>query len=194
MRDNNPPIRDFWCDPRQHRCDVLVRQAMKPVSLDSLAAYFLRQGNQVSDRRLSSMKARIEACDLRHVGQTLRNCFDGTDVVGLVQRGERRQGAEFSQHLWCYDSRARVKRPTMHNAMPNTHHLRATIHRFQPSSQMIECVAAIADLVGSTIHKDLAFSILRVDPRRTPDSIYLATRFQTPIPFGSCEDTELQAG
>src|SRR3954453_10158706 len=104
MCDNNPAFRDFGRNLRQYRCNVFVRQAMKPVSLDSLATYFMRQGNQVGERRLSSMKARIEAGDLRHVGQTLRNCFDGPDVVRLVQRCERYQTAKLRHDLWCHDS------------------------------------------------------------------------------------------
>src|SRR5437763_213331 len=68
-----------------------------------------------------------------------------------------------------------------------------SIHRLQPTRQLVERVTAIADLVGFTIDKDLPFSVLRVDPWRSPDSFDLAPRFQTPIPFRPCEYTELQA-
>src|SRR3954470_17016320 len=156
---------------------------MKPVSLNSAATSFLRQGNQVSGRRLSSMETCIETGDLRHVGQELRNCFDSPDVVRLVQRGQGCQSAQFSEHLWCHNRRSRVARPTVYNAMPNAHDRRATIHRLQPSSQLVKRVAAIAELVEFTVENDLPCSAFRDDPGRTPDSIYLAARFQTPIVF-----------
>ena len=89
MRDDDAPFGNFRRDLRQDRRDVLVRQAVKAVSLHARLADFARQRNELGDCRLPAMEARVEAGDLRHAGQALEHRFDRRQVVRLMERSQR---------------------------------------------------------------------------------------------------------
>ena len=84
---------------RQHRGDVFVRQAMKAVSLHAGRADLARQRHELRDRRLAAMEAGVEAGDLRHAGQPLRDRFDGRQIVRLMERRQRHQRPKLVENL-----------------------------------------------------------------------------------------------
>ena len=45
------------------------------------------------------MKAGIEACYLRNIGQSFEDCLDGCQIVWLVQRGKWDELIEFGKNL-----------------------------------------------------------------------------------------------
>jgi hypothetical protein len=86
---------------------------------------FARQGNRFGDPRQGSVKTRLEARDLRHIGQVIENSFNRCQIMRLMQRGKRRQITEFSQDLRCHHGWICVPRTAMNDAMSNTDHLLA---------------------------------------------------------------------
>ena len=105
------PAGDLRRDLRQHRRDVLVRQAVKAVALHAGVADLARQRHELGDRRLAAMKAGVEAGDLRHVAAGVRHDrLDRREVVRLMQRRERHQRAQVLEHLRRDDRRTREVR------------------------------------------------------------------------------------
>src|SRR5947209_864161 len=92
------------------------------------------------------METRIEAGNLRHIGQPFSHCFNSCQIIGLMQRSERYQTAKFSQDLGRYYCRPGEPRSAMHDTMSNTHDLRTTIARLEPRSQSIDCSLTVVHL------------------------------------------------
>ena len=67
---------------------------MKTVALHPGAADLHGQRNQLGNGRLPAMKARVEAGNLRHIGEQRGYRVDRGEVVRLV---ERSQGLQLSQ-------------------------------------------------------------------------------------------------
>ncbi len=68
MRDDDASVRDVGSHVGKHRRDVLVRKAVEAITLYAPGADVARQGNDFGDGRLSAVKARVEAGDLRDTG------------------------------------------------------------------------------------------------------------------------------
>ena len=73
---------------------------MKTISLQARFAKLTRQRDQLRDRRVTTMKAGIEAGHLRHVGQSLEDRFDGCQVVRLMQ-AEPEEPVAYSSARTC---------------------------------------------------------------------------------------------
>jgi hypothetical protein len=56
---------------------------MKPVALNSFVAYFLWKRDQIHYRIVVAVKARIEASNLWHIGQSFKHCFNGSKIKWL---------------------------------------------------------------------------------------------------------------
>ena len=85
-----------------------VREPVESVALHAAATEIARQRHDLGDRRLAAMKARVETGDLRHARQSLGHGIDCGEVVRLMERRERHQGAEVRQDLRRDDRRPRV--------------------------------------------------------------------------------------
>ena len=70
---------------------------MKSISLQTVFAEITWKRHQLRNRRLTAMKARIKAGDLRHVWQSLEYRFNCRTVVGLMQWSQRNQFAQFGK-------------------------------------------------------------------------------------------------
>ena len=84
---------------------------MKPVTLHAAATDVARQRNHFRNRRLAAVEARVEARDLRHAREPLRRCLDRSEIVGLVQRGQRDERSEFGKYFRRDDRRTDVRGP-----------------------------------------------------------------------------------
>jgi hypothetical protein len=127
MRDDHASSRDFRRHMRQHVGDVLVGQSVKAVSLHTGTADLARQGNHFRDGWLSTVKTRVEACDLWDIWQPVGSRFYRCKIVRLMQRGEWHQAMKFRNDLWCYQRRAGEARAAMHYSMANAHYSRSTV-------------------------------------------------------------------
>ena len=85
MRDDDFSFRDFGSDFGQDRCDVLVRNPVEAITLDSGPAGLLWQGHQLGHPLMSAVKTGIKARDLRHAGQSIEGRLDRREVVRLMQ-------------------------------------------------------------------------------------------------------------
>ena len=132
VSDDHAPAGDLRRHLRQDRGDVLVRQAVEAVALHAGAADLAGQRHHFGDRRLTAMKARVEAGDLRHTGEPLGDRFDRREIVRLVERSERHQLAQFFQNLRRDDRGTGEVRPAVDDAMADTEHARAAVGRAKP--------------------------------------------------------------
>ena len=174
-----PAISGAAC--RQHRRDVLVRQAVKPVSLDTRLSDVLGQRHQLGDRRLSAMEARVEAGDLRHAWQPRRGRVDRGEVVRLVERGQRDEIAKVLQHLGGDERRAGVARATVHHAMADAEHARSPVARTKPGRELIERGTRVAHgLAERPLIEGRARGVLRGEPRGGPDAVDLPACLELP--------------
>src|SRR5690242_13683284 len=111
-----------------------------------------------------------------------------------MQRGERCQTAEFSNHLWRHHGWASKFCSAMDHTMSDAYYLTVAIYRLEPYSQRIQRPAAVTHIRGFLIHKCPALAVLCEDPRRRPDALDLTARFKMPrARRRSTENTELKA-
>ena len=72
---------------------------MEAVALHAGAADLPRQGNELGDRRLAAVEARVEAGHLRYAGKPVEDRLDGGQVVRLVERGQRDERPQLLEDL-----------------------------------------------------------------------------------------------
>ena len=101
--DDHAPARDLRRHLGQHGRDVLVRQAVEAVALHAGAADLRGQGDELRHRGLAAVERGVEAGDLRHAGEPLRDRLDGGQVVRLVQGSQRHQLPKLLQDLGGHD-------------------------------------------------------------------------------------------
>jgi hypothetical protein len=181
---------------RQHRGNVFVRQPVEPVALHAGGADLPRQRHDFGDGRLAAMKARIEAGDLGHAGETLRDRIDRRKVVRLVKWSQRDQCPQLLQHLRRHERRTGERRAAVDDAVSHTDHSRTFVPGTEPPCERLQRRAPVASgralelLVG---HAGAA-AVFSGESRRGPDPFDLAPRFETPrAALGSLVDAELQA-
>ena len=86
-----------------------------------------------SDLRLRLVERSIEAGDLRQRRMELRECGNGGEVMGLVQRRERNEASEFGNDLGVDQHRALIEQPAMDDAMARRDQLMLREAPFQPA-------------------------------------------------------------
>src|ERR1051325_1158877 len=94
------------------------------------------------------MKARVEARDLRHFGQSLEDCFDGRQIVWLMQRSKRDQLIKLCENLPVNERRACEQRPSMNDTVAYAPHTRPSVAGTQPPGESINCAVSIAHRSG----------------------------------------------
>ena len=183
VRDNDAAVRDLGRDLRQGAGDVLVREAVKAVALHAGVAKFLRKRNEVGERGLRPVEAGVETGDLRDGGQALGYCFDGREIVRLMERRERNQTVQLFENLRCDQSRTAEARAAMHDAMSDGQDAGAAVHRAKPRREGVETVSLILHIVEFQIGERARFD----HPGRTaaarPNAGDLAAGGQPPV-FG----------
>jgi hypothetical protein len=144
MGDDHALPGNLWRHLRQHRSDVLVRQAMKAVTLHASATDLLRQWHHFRHGRLAVVKAGVEAGDLWHAGLALRHGLDRREVVGLMQRRERHQLAQLSEQRGRDDRRVGALAP-VHDPVTHAKKTGVGVSRAQPLEHLLERAARVAD-------------------------------------------------
>ncbi|MOA37871.1 hypothetical protein D3C78_1595000 [compost metagenome] len=66
---------------------------------------------------MTAVKRRVEARHLRYPGAAFTNHADGRQVVGLMQRRQRRERIQLGQHGIVHQHRFGQVRPAMHHAV-----------------------------------------------------------------------------
>jgi hypothetical protein len=97
--------------------DVLVGKSVKAVALDAGFRQPSRQREQPRQLRLGLMELGVEAGDLAQAWTVLRDGLDRSQVVRLVQRRERAQGAQRGQRRRGDFHRRGEAIAAMHHAM-----------------------------------------------------------------------------
>src|SRR5262249_55972738 len=96
-------------------------------ALNALLAEFARQRNEFHNFRVTTMKAGIEARDLRHAGQLFEDCFNRGQVMWLMEWSERNELIEFAHHFGVHDCWAFEARATVDQAMAPAGPARAAV-------------------------------------------------------------------
>src|SRR5262244_3318710 len=96
---------------------------MEPIPPQSVFTVIPRQWYDGCHFRMVGMKSRVKARNLTHVRQSLANCFDSREIVGLLQGSQRYKFVQICQDLSTnYDWRG-VAAPTVHDSVPNSQHV-----------------------------------------------------------------------
>ena len=195
MRDDHAPARDLGRDRRQHGRDVFVRQPMEAVALDAGVADLGRQRHELGDRWPATMKAGVEAGDLRYAGNPFPHRLHCREVIGLMQRCERDERAKVLEDLRRDDGRAGVTRTAVNDTMTHTTDGGAAEVLSQPVGDEADRCPAIPDgAVQRSIGQRLPGPVLRRESRARADARYLAACFELPrCGVGPSEHGELQA-
>ena len=113
------PAAAFASNFRQHRGDVLVRQAMKSVSSHAGGVQLLGQGESLRHLRICAVERGVEAGDLRQLGRALEQPTNGSEIVRLMERRQRDQLFKRRRHAGIDEHWLREVQPAMHDAMPD---------------------------------------------------------------------------
>ena len=178
--DDHAPVGDLRRHLRQDRGDVLVREAVEAVALDAASRSSAGSGTSSATPDCAAMEAGVEAGDLRHAGQALGHRLDRGEVVRLMQRRERNQGAQIVEHFRRDDDRAARSRAAVHDPMADAEHARAAVPAAQPVGQRVErgrgrrrrCLSSVS------LGDDGAAAILGGEAGRRPDAFDLAARLE----------------
>src|SRR5690606_12463400 len=91
MGDDGAPGQGRAGDLREARHHRLVGQTVEAIAAQAALPELERQGEACRLARLRGVKRRVEAGDLRQIGEAAFQRADGRDVVRLLQRGQRNQ-------------------------------------------------------------------------------------------------------
>ena len=94
MRDDHPAARNLGRNLLQPAGDELVGQAVEAVAPHALVVEMFRDRVVVGQRIVAAVKRRVEARDLRQLGDTGEDSADGCEIVRLVQWRQRDQAFE----------------------------------------------------------------------------------------------------
>ena len=141
---------------------------------------------------LRPVEAGVETGDLRDVGQALRDCVDGRQIVRLMKRRERNQTAQLFENLGRDHESDRVKRTPPWTTRCPTPRTRAPPY-FERShtASASSAVALILHVVELHIGERARFAVLGGQPRRRADALDLAAGCQPPV-FGVRPDVDAE--
>jgi len=102
MREDHSSACEVGRQFAQPRHKKLVRKAMKPVAPNTRVSKPARQSKCLGQIRLTAMKSRVETRDLGYLGRSIQNCANGSEIVRLVKRRQRRELHEVVEHIRRY--------------------------------------------------------------------------------------------
>src|SRR5258708_1681711 len=113
------------------------------------------------------MERSIEHCDLGEAGICFCQRADGVQLEWLVQRHDRYELFELSQHFFIDESWLLVSDPALHHAMADRDDLEARFVTLKPGDDELECSLPIerALPVAGTRLDNLALGVLRSEAR-----------------------------
>src|SRR5262249_43831405 len=132
-----------------------------------IAEYRRRQRVSLCDYWHRPVKRSVENCDLPEFGIGFCQRADGIQLEWLVQRHDRYELLELSEHFLVDESRPLVSAPALHHAMADRDDLEVRFVTFKPSDDEFERLLPIerAFLVPSTRRDNLALGVLRSEAR-----------------------------
>jgi hypothetical protein len=152
---------------------------VEAVPLQAGAAELPRQGNELRDRRLAAVEARVEAGHLRYAGQPVEDRLDGRHVVRLVERRQGDEGAQLFEDLSRDDCRTGELRSAMDDAVADAEDTGPAEPRAQPGGQSVERAPPVAYRPAQRVVGELlARAVLGGEPWRRPDALDLSPRFR----------------
>ena len=90
---------------------------MKAIAAHALVVIGARQGVGVVDEGMGAVEGGIEAGDLRNRRKRFHRRLDSGDVVRLVERRKRNEGAQFHERSLIDQDRLGIIRPAVDDAM-----------------------------------------------------------------------------
>ena len=141
------------------------------------------------------MKRGVEARHLRQRRLALEQGSDRRQVVRLVQRRERLEGAQRVERLRVDAQRPVVGRPAVHHPMADADQAVACIVFTQHPEQVFEraFVAEPHTLAPRLFRHDACVGVLGDETRRGEEALDLAAQLQLEIVAARHEERELQA-
>src|SRR5262245_17910160 len=131
---------------------------------------------------MAPMKSGVKARDLRHVRQALEDCFNGCQIMRLVQRSKRDEFAQLFENFPCHNDGLGVLCSPMNHSVANTEDPRTTVFRAEPACQRIQRATAILNgRIQLLISQAGALRVLGRESGRSSDAFDLSVRFQMPI-------------
>src|SRR5260370_25803132 len=103
----------------EHADDVLVRESVKAVMPQLVAPERARERKALSQLRHISMKCRIEARNLWHLGIALGHRLDDLDLRGEMQWRKRYQPSQRGEQRFVDPLRCPMGGPAMHQPVPD---------------------------------------------------------------------------
>ncbi len=122
---------------------------MEPVTHDPGLPQFGRQGEHLGHIGLGAVERRVEAGHLRQLGSTLQRSANRSEIVRLMQGGQRNEGFQHLQHLCIHAHRLCVGQAPVHHPVPDAD--QPVVRQFRPqiADQMVERpVMAQLDAIG----------------------------------------------
>ena len=123
---------------RQHRGDVLIRQAVKSISSHAGVVQLLGKCESLRNLGIRAVERRIEAGDLRQLRRALEQPTDWREVVRLMQRRERNQLFKRRHRASINDHGLRVVQPAMHDPMADADEWHSCELGAQKRDQVVE--------------------------------------------------------
>ena len=193
--DDDALPRDLGRELRQDGRDVLVGEAVEAVPLHAGIADLAGERDQLGDGRLSAVEARVEAGDLRHAGEPLRDRVDRSQVVRLVKRRQREEPAELLHDPRRDEDGSVEPGPAVHHAVSDPEDARAAVPGAQPLGEGVEGRSSVTHRIAERLFHRSARAVLRGEAGRRADALDLAARVQAPSSARRPSvDAELQAG
>ena len=155
--------------------DVFVGKAVKPVAPHAFGVEALRDRVVVCQCIMGAMECRIEARDLRRPGHALQKRADRREVVGLMQRRERRIAFEPRKNLFVDQDRLIVLRSAMDHAVADGG--RFKLLRFaQPRTSRLQRRRNILQLLGriGLVDQLRLVCCFGAQPRLASNAVHLA--------------------
>src|SRR4051794_18959143 len=91
------------------------------------------------------MKAGVETRDLGHVWQPLSYSLNRSQVVRLMQGGERSQLLQLAKHGRSYQRWSGEAAASMHHTVTDRKYSGTAVHRPKPDRKRIECTSLVTD-------------------------------------------------
>ncbi len=93
------------------------------------------------------MKTSVETGDLWHIRHSIKNCFDGSEIVRLMERRQRRQLLQFGEYLGSDDGGTAKPLASVHHPVTNANQAAALIFRTKPTIDDIDGGVPVADRI-----------------------------------------------
>jgi hypothetical protein len=175
MRDHEAATGNGRRGAGQRLRDVLIRQAMEPVSTHPLTMKAIGNGVPLGDFSVPPMERGIEASHLRQLGTAGANGAYRREIVRLVERGQRRQTLESIQHGIIDHRRPAIIVAAMDHPMADRPRQRAAQLLREPDHELVERGMRVRDFARRPrfVGKRLPILGLREETRMGADAIDL---------------------